>query len=66
MPRPMFSYTKRILESVSFDTNLFCKELEKAIKILLPYEVEQLIDWLNNYITEKPELKACLIYVEKQ
>ena len=65
MPRPMFSYTKKILESVSFDTVLFGKELQKAIKMLLPYEIEQLIDWLQNYIVEKPELKACLLTVEQ-
>ena len=65
MPRPMFSYTKKILESVSFDPALFCKEVEKAIKILLPYEMEQLLDWLQNFTIEKPELKACLIYVEQ-
>ncbi|RWW92203.1 hypothetical protein [Flavobacterium cerinum] len=65
MTRPMFSYTKKILESVSFDPILFCKEVEKAIKILLPYEIEQLVDWLNNFTIEKPELKACLIYVEQ-
>lgn len=65
MPRPMFSYTKKVLESVSFDPTLFCKEVEKAIKVLLPYEIEQLIDWLHNFINEKPELKACLIYVEQ-
>ncbi|MEE1898466.1 hypothetical protein GN157_04820 [Flavobacterium rakeshii] len=65
MPRSMFAYTKTILENVSFDPKLFCKEVEKAIKLLLPYEVEQLVDWLNNFTTEKPELKACLIYVEQ-
>ena len=65
MPRPMFSYTKKILESVSFDQKLFGKELEKAVKVLLPYEIEQLIDWLQGFIKEKPELKACLIYVEQ-
>ncbi|MDV6170123.1 hypothetical protein R1T16_16915 [Flavobacterium sp. DG1-102-2] len=65
MTRPMFSYTKTILESVSFDPKLFCKEVEKAIKILLPYEIEQLIEWLNNFTVEKPELKACLMYVEQ-
>ena len=64
MPRTMFSYTQTILERVSFDPVLFCKEVEKAIKVLLPYEIEQLIDWLRNYTTEKPELRACLIYVE--
>ena len=61
----MFSYTKKVLESVSFDPKLFCKEVEKAVKILLPYEIEQLIDWLNNFTIGKPELKACLVYVEQ-
>jgi hypothetical protein len=65
MPRPMFSYTKKVLENVSFDPILFCKEVEKAIKVLLPYEIEQLIEWLDRFTTEKPELKACLIYVER-
>ncbi|WP_246296973.1 MULTISPECIES: hypothetical protein [Flavobacterium] len=65
MPRAMFSYTKSILERVSFDPKLFCKELEKAIKNLLPYEIEQLRDWLLNYTVGKPELKQCLIYVNQ-
>lgn len=65
MTRPMFSYTQKILESVSFDPILFCKEVEKAIKILLPYEIEQLVEWLTTYTTGKPELKACLINVEQ-
>lgn len=63
MTRPMFAYTKRILESVSFDPKLFSKELIKAINQLLPYEIEQLKDWLLNFTKEKPELKNCLIYV---
>lgn len=65
MPRPMFSYTKMVLERVSFDPKLFCKELEKAIKNLLPYEIEELIDWLHNFTIEKPELRACLVYVQQ-
>ncbi len=65
MPRPMFSYTKKVLENVSFDPTLFCKEVEKAIKILLPYEIEQLIEWLHSFTIEKPELKDCLMYVER-
>ena len=59
----MFAYTKKILESVSFDPKLFCKELEKAIRQLLPYEIDQLRDWLLNFTKEKPELKSCLIYL---
>jgi len=59
----MFDYTKSILERVSFDAVLFCKELEKAIKSLLPYEMEQLREWLLNFVIEKPELKQCLLIV---
>ena len=60
----MVAYTKNILERVSFDPKLFCKELEKALKTLLPYEVEQLTDWLLNYTIKKPELRQCLIYIK--
>lgn len=63
MAKTMFSYTKSILERVSFDPNLFCKEVEKALKILLPYEIEQLAEWLFQFTKEKPELKQCQIYL---
>lgn len=63
MPRVMFSYTKTILERVSFDPKLFCKELEKAIRIMLPYEIDQLREWLFKFTKEKPELRQCLIYI---
>ena len=59
----MYDYTKSVLERVSFDPVLFCKELEKAIKALLPYEMELLKEWLLDFIIEKPELKQCLIIV---
>jgi len=61
----MFAYTKTILERVSFDPMLFCKELEKAFKMLLPYEIEQLTEWVFNFTDQKPELRQCLIYVNK-
>ncbi len=57
MPRMIYDYTKSVLERVSFDPTLFCKELRKAIKNLSPYEKEQLNKWLMNYTNEKPELK---------
>jgi hypothetical protein len=63
MSKIMFEYTKSVLERVSFDPMLFCKELEKAIKALLPYEMEQLREWLLHFIIEKPELKQCLLIV---
>lgn len=61
----MFDYTKSVLERVSFDASLFCKELEKAIRTLLPYELEQLKEWLFDFTHEKPELKQCLLIVNK-
>lgn len=66
MSKIMFDYTKSVLERVSFDPVLFCKELEKAIKTLLPYELEQLYDWLLNFTIEKPELKQCLLIINEQ
>jgi len=65
MNKSMYSYTKSILERVSFDPQLFCKELEKALKLLLPYDVEQLTEWLLSYTIEKPELRVCLVFVNK-
>jgi len=63
MKETMLAHTKNILERVSFDTQLFCKELEKALKMLLPYEIELLTDWLLNYTNGKPELRQCLVYI---
>ncbi|WP_338407559.1 hypothetical protein [uncultured Flavobacterium sp.] len=63
MSKLMFDYTKSILERVSFDPILFCKELEKAIKALLPYEIEQLRIWLQRFTEARPELKQYLIIV---
>ncbi|WPR71519.1 hypothetical protein SLW70_16520 [Flavobacterium sp. NG2] len=64
MSKVMFDYTKSILERVSFDLLLFRKELEKAVKTLLPFELEKLKEWLFEYVVEKPELKECLLLVE--
>lgn len=63
MTKVMLDYTKSILERVSFDPVLFYKELQKAIKILLPYEIEQLREWLLRFTNEKPELKSCLLVI---
>ncbi|MEH6681743.1 MAG: hypothetical protein V7724_14435 [Sediminicola sp.] len=64
MARAMLEYTKTVLQKVSFDSKLFCRELEKAISRLLPYEVEELKYWLQQYITDKPELRQCLVYIK--
>lgn len=65
MSKIMFDYTKSVLERVSFDVLLFCKELEKAIKTLLPYEMDQLREWLLKFTIGKPELKQCLLIINK-
>ncbi len=62
--RFMFDFAKTVLINVSFDPSLFYKELEKALKSLLPYEVEQLGDWVNAYVKAKPELHESLDLIE--
>ncbi|HEY4618123.1 MAG TPA: hypothetical protein VIH09_08010 [Flavobacterium sp.] len=65
MSRMIYDYTKEVLERVSFDPKLFIKELKKAIKTLLPYEIEHLRKWLLYYTDEKPELKKCLFVINE-
>ena len=65
MARAMFEYTKTVLKKVSFNTELFCKELEKAINRLLPYEIDELKIWIGNLTLQKPELNQCLIYLKE-
>lgn len=65
MARAMFEYTKTVLKKVSFNTDLFCRELEKALNRLLPYEVNELTIWLKQYTANKPDLYVCLALVNK-
>jgi len=64
MARAMYDYTKAVLAKVSFDVNLFCKELQKALKRLPPYEIEELKVWVDSLIKQNPELDKCLIYLK--
>lgn len=64
MSRAMFDYTKAILSKVSFDVNLFCKELKKAMDRLLPYEIEELKIWVSSMIQQNPQLNQCLIHLK--
>lgn len=64
MPRMIYDYTKSVLERVSFDPALFRKELRKALKNLLPYELEQLRKWLDYFTAGRPELQSCLSIVQ--
>lgn len=64
MARAMFEYTKTILEKVSFNKDLFKKELEKAVTRLLPNEIKELYLWLKEFTLNKPELYPCLAIVK--
>ncbi len=60
----MLEYTKTVLEKVSFDATLFCKEVQKAVKRLLPYEIEELKIYINSLVQQNPDLNQCLIYLK--
>nr|WP_294777452.1 hypothetical protein [uncultured Flavobacterium sp.] len=63
MSKTMLDHTKSVLKRVSFDVDLFCKELSKAYKFLLPYELEELTKWLLKFTEEKPELRQCILNI---
>ena len=64
MARAMYEYTKTVLRKVSFDATLFCKEVQKAVRRLLPYELEELRIFIQSLINQNPELNQCLIYLK--
>jgi DNA replication protein DnaD len=64
MARAMFEYTKTVLQKVSFNSELFCKELEKALQRLLPYEIKELTIWLEQFTANKPELFVCMTLIK--
>lgn len=54
MIQSMLEYSKLILQKVSFDEVLFKKEWAKAIKVLLPDEVQMLINWARQQFYGQP------------
>lgn len=64
MARAMFEYTKEVLQKVSFDLNLFIREVQKALKVLLPHEIIELKEFVKNLVQTNPELKVSLTYIE--
>lgn len=64
MARAMYEYTKTVLDKVSFDAALFCKEVKKALQRLLPHEIEELRLWIITLTERNPELNTCLIYLK--
>jgi len=51
MQSTMLEYSKAILEKVSFDPELFQKELKKALNLLKPDEVRELIRWCRMHFS---------------
>ncbi|AUC83929.1 hypothetical protein CW731_00885 [Polaribacter sp. ALD11] len=64
MARAMFEYTKTVLKKVSFNSELFCKELKKGLESLLPYERDELTIWLKSFTANKPELLICMTLIK--
>ncbi len=65
MARAILDYSKTVLKKVSFDLELFSKELEKAVKRLLPFEIEELRIWLLQFTVDRPELYPSLALIKK-
>lgn len=63
MARAMFEYTKEVLQRVSFDVQLFSKEVQKAVKRLLPYEVQELRIFVERLVKSNPKLQPSLLYL---
>ena len=64
MARAILDYTKTVLKKVSFDVELFSKELKKAVKRLLPFEIEELRIWLLQFTSSRPELYPSLALIK--
>jgi len=63
MARAMLEYTKTVLNKVSFDVTLFCKEVQKAVQRLLPHEIEELKLFILSLVQQNPELNQSLVYL---
>jgi len=61
---PAYFFYRSILRKVSFDTNLFGKELKKAISVLSKYEGIHLYNWALNFSRSQPELHLSLDFMD--
>jgi len=57
MSKNMLEYSKNVLNKVSFDINLFKKELAKAYKVLVEEEIEELRLWVKMNFGEQYTLQ---------
>ena len=60
-----YYYTKSVLVTVSVNPNQFKRELLRATKNLMPYEIEHLSRWLSTFTNGNPDLKKCIDDVTK-
>jgi type IV secretory pathway TrbF-like protein len=56
-------YYKQILHKVSFDVNLFRKELEKAYNYLSPKDQLLLHSWVSKYVANKSDLRYVVLSI---
>ena len=66
MARAILDYSKTVLKKVSFDVELFSKELKKAVKRLLPFEIEELRIWPLQFTVDRPELSPSLALIKNK
>ena len=61
----MLEYVKTILKKVSFDSQLFEKELRKALNTLLHDELLELKNWCYKHFHEEHEiiLQRCFVSI---
>ena len=62
-PSSTYYFYKNVLLKVSFDTNLFVKELKKAISVLSKQEGVRLYNWALSFSKSQPELHLSLDYI---
>lgn len=60
MRRASLEYCKFILEKVSFDDQLFEKELQKAVKMLTEKDLADFVDWVKKRFTNHHRVIANL------
>jgi len=59
----MYTYTIKVLQCVSFDADLFCKELQKALNYLLPHEKAALKQWMRRMVFLNPHLERGMSFL---
>ena len=62
-PSSTYYFYKNVLRKVSFDTNLFVKELKKGISVLSKQEGVRLYNWALSFSKSQPELNLSLDYI---